>query len=286
MREFIFLIEYCIKDIISNLRFWTSSRKSFNAQKFARLRTACHILDKGLNAIPFEKGHGESIYKIAKKLNNELKNTYGDDRAFQWTSKIIEEYECTQKETHKKINVVAVEYDDVQRENFFNMIRSRVSCRNFIVRQIEDVVLKEIVEIAVDAPNGCCRQTVRYYLTQNSNKIKQLIPNVAGITCFSSIPCIVFVTSYSLAYSLKDRNLQYVDASLSIENFVLAARAFNVFTTICNFFHAGNNQIKNVKEILNIPKEETIIAVIAMGYSDNVPQKPARMNLDKYLFVR
>ena len=286
MKKYYLLLKYCLKEIIDIYAFWYNSKKNTNEQLFTYLRTACHILDKGLNAIPFEKGHSKGIYERAKSLNRLLKTEYGEDPSYLWTSSILEKYEQAQKiDVIKNVELQITEYNDLQRKIFFDFMRSRVSCRNYIKCSVSEHVLKEIVELAVDAPNGCCRQTVRYYISQDSKKIKSLVGDIAGITCFSEIPCLVFVTSFNSVYSLRDRNLQYVDASLSIENFVLAARAYNIFTTICNFFHANRKQVKHVKSIMQIPSDENIIAVITMGYSNNVPMKPVRMSANRFYKV-
>lgn len=288
MRNVLYLLKICINEIVQIIRFWNNGRISTDEQKFSRLRTACHVLDKGLNTVPFEKGHGTAIYKEAKSLHENLSNVFSNDPAFIWSSNVITAYEDAQKSGMTTLckDAFVKEYNNDDRRYIFDFIRSRISCRNFQKQHIDEHVLEDIVKIAVDAPNGCCRQTVRYYVTQDEDKIKRLVSDVAGITCFSEIPCLVIVTSFSIAYSLIDRNLQYLDASLSAENFVLAARAYNIFSTICNFFHANKKQIEHVRQIMTIPDKENIIMVIAMGYAQKLPQKPVRMSIDKFLFVR
>ena len=164
-------------------------------------------------------------------------------------------------------------------------IYARTSCRNFKPIKIPATVIRDITEIAIDAPNGCCRQTVRYHITQDDENIKKIAPCIAGLTNFSNIQCLVSVSAESSFYSLIDKNLQYVDASLSAENFILGASLYGVYGTMCNFFHATENQIKICKEILHIPDSETIVMFIAMGYPTEIPEKPTRRNVESFYTV-
>jgi len=282
-RKYFSLLRYCVDQLKAIVKFWKYSGANTSEVKFTRLRTACHILDKGLNSTPFEKGHGMLIYREARKLLEEVKDRYQFDDAYLWAEKIVSNYEKAQRNSFDIENCNPILFTVEERERLFNAIKARVSCRNFKKMSISDDVLKEIVKIAVDAPNGCCRQTVRYYVLQDTNQIEKCIPDIAGITCFSNIPCLVCVTSFSPAYDLIDRNLQYVDASLSLENFVLAARAYNIFTTICNVFHASSVQLRHLKETFCISEAETIVAVVAMGYSEMTPHKPVRMNVENFI---
>lgn len=85
-----------------------------------------------------------------------------------------------------------------------------------------------------------------------------------------------------LGYNLVDKNLQYVDASLAAENFILAARLYGIYGTMCNFFHASIIEQKMVKENLDIAKTENIVMVIALGYPKTLPEKPIRCNVESF----
>lgn len=282
------LFHFITRQIKENKRFIKIhlSEKSNPDRELTFLRSLCHILDKGLNSIDFEKGHSRKVFSEAKKLSDKLYISYKNDLSYQWCNTILSEYEIAQETNiRKKQNNKFHLFSEQERLFFLNSIKERVSCRNFTGKKIEQEILKQIVETAIDAPTGCCRQTVHYYITQDINILTKIIPHIAGITCFSKIPCLVFVTSYVGAYDLKDINLQYIDTALSAENFVLTARAFNLFTTICNMFHATEDDIKIIKQTLKIPFNENIILAITMGYVDEIPNKPVRMSPSNILNI-
>lgn len=148
---------------------------------FALLRKDCHILDKGLHTIPFEKGHSKAFYAEAVSLKKKLENTpVAVDPAFHWCKGVISTYECAQScGTGKKSTSYHV-YSDNERMMIDKFLRSRVSCRNFNAETIDDATWNKIIEIAADAPNGCCRQTSRIYVVHEKETIAKLRVHVGG----------------------------------------------------------------------------------------------------------
>jgi nitroreductase len=249
---------------------------------FAKLRTQAHILDKGLHIIPFEKGHGVMIYHNCKELQNKITDSkILDDRAYKWVAGVIKDYENAQKTGIVSYNTdLPCQFTHDAKEQFYHVIKSRTSCRSFTNEVIDDGIWTEIVEIASDAPSGCCRQTARYYIESSQEKISLLIKNIAGATGFSgNIPYLICLTADIRAYDIKDKFLPYIDASLSVENFLLACTINNISSVCLNMQHASLAEQKNVKVILNIPKYEKIILFIAAGKPNVLPAKPARINV-------
>ena len=275
------VLKATVKDFRNNWKHQSFLSVGDNEQKYATLRMYAHMLDKALNNPSFEKGHSMTVYKDAKRISKDIEPHYKNDPAFAWVLKIIESFEKAQESGTPEIEKrKIIDYTGEEKETITKFIRSRTSCRNFEKRQISEQTIKDIVSFAVDAPNGCCRQTARFYITQNQTKISQLVPNIAGITNFTNIQGLVAVCAESSFYALKDKNLQYVDASLSAENFILAAGMYGIYGTMCNFFHASPKQVESCKKILFIKETENIVMFIALGYPVYIPEKPIRRELD------
>lgn len=287
LKRFLIAFEQSVFDFKYNIKHIKNHSSESNEILFSRLRMFCHMLDKGMNNVHFEKGHSLSVYKNAVSLRNKLDKTYKKDLSFTWVNEIIERFEKAQEEGKPKIEIrVPPIYTDQQIADYTCFITNRTSCRNFIDKNIPTDVIENIVKIAVDAPNGCCRQVVRYYITQNKDKIHQAVPHIAGITNFSNIPCLVCVAAETSYYELIDKNLQFVDASLSAENFILGASLYGVYGTMCNFFHADKNDINICREIFGLKETENIVMFIAMGYPINIPEKPKRRDLEVFCKIK
>lgn len=280
LRNFIVVVKQSMNDFKYNYKHVKAHSKENNEIKFSRLRMFCHMLDKGMNNIHFEKGHSLSVYNSAIGLRKQLGSVYKNDSAFQWVDDIIEKFEKAQVDGKPDLESrEPVVYSKQQVDDYTSFITNRTSCRNFLEKRIPLDVIEDIVKIAIDAPNGCCRQVVRYHITQDKDKIKQVIPHVAGITNFSNIQCLVCVAAETSYYELIDKNLQFVDASLSAENFILGASLYGVYGTMCNFFHATEQEISICKQIFEVGETEGIVMFIAMGYPTSIPQKPLRRNV-------
>ena len=278
----------CFFDDLSTLRrFLKFQVENSDHRKFAYLRACCHVLDKGMEYEKFEPGHGHSVYETAKQLQAELSKKFAKDKSFLWINDVISEYEKSQK---SRILVrpsrVSKVYSDQDKNIIESFIKSRTSCRNYDGKMIDPNVINKIVELAIEAPIGCCRHTVRFYATQNPADIKYIQRHVSGMTCFSNIPCIVMVYVKSSAYYMRDRKMQYIDASLAVENFVLAAHAYNLGSTICNFSSSSSKDNKAIRNLLGIPYDESPVVAITIGHPISVPRKPLRMDISEYLKIR
>lgn len=280
------IVEASLADLKYNIQHCKRVSCLDAEMEFARLRMFCHMLDKGMNNPQFEKGHSLQIFEGAKKLYEKLQKSYDGDSAFAWTNAILDRFAEAQKTGYVSAEPVHQEvYGDGERELHEKFIRSRISCRNFKPETIPEEILRQMVSLAVDAPNGCCRQTVRYHITQNPEIIETVVPCVAGITNFSKIPCLVCVAAESSYYDIEDKNLQYVDAALSAENFILAARLHNIYGTMCNFFRASEEQRAICKNKMGVKDSENIVMFIALGYPIALPEKPIRRNVDTFLSI-
>lgn len=256
-------------------------------RKYAYLRACCHVLDKGLEVKDWEPGHGNSLYESAIQTREKIKGIFREDDAFKWVNMVINEYEDAQTNKYvKRTNDINIQQDKILNNDvdaFERIITRRTSCRNFLKKDVSKEILDKLVKAAIAAPVGCCRQTVRFFVIKNPLIIEDISKHVSGMTCFSNIQCIVMVYSFSAAYNIEDRRMQYIDASLAIENFVLAATAYNLGTTICNFSSAKAKDEKHVAQLLKIDNTLSPVVAIALGYPVSIPRKPERMNLAHFV---
>lgn len=286
LRVFKIVLRNTIRDFVVNYYHLKYHMRQSSDIKFSTLRMYCHMLDKGMNNIYFEKGHSLNIYNNAVALRNQLGSTYENDSAFKWVNEILSRFESAQASGKPELKLrEPIVYTKEKIDEYTSFIINRTSCRNFLIKRIPDTVLEKIVKIAIDAPNGCCRQVVRYYITQDKEKIKHAVPHVAGITNFSNIQCLVCVAAETSYYDLIDKNLQFVDAALSAENFILGASLYGIYGTMCNIFHANKQDIEVCKNLFKVKETENIIMFIAMGYPISIPEKPTRRNTDSFFRI-
>jgi nitroreductase len=287
LKDLSIVIRTTLKDYKYNKYHFNIRKVGGDEVDFANLRKYCHMLDKAMNNPLFERGHSGKIYRDAVELKVKLVKVYGGDSAFTWACEILERFEKAQQEGKPALDTHEPRiYTQNEVTMFSDFMRTRTSCRSFKKKIIPADVIRNIVNIAVDAPNGCCQQTTRFYITQDEEKICKIASNVAGLTNFTNVQCLVAVCADCSHYNLNDKNLQYVDVSFASENFILAAQLYGVYGTICNFFHATLSQINEVKKIYEMNDSENVVLFMAIGYPAFIPEKPRRRSIETFLKIK
>ena len=168
-------------------------------------------------------------------------------------------------------------------------LETRRSIRKYKPDAIPMEVFDEIVETSKYAPSWKNTQTARYHVVTNP-ALKEKIANdcVCGFAfntkTLSQAPAII-ILSYvtkrcgyerdgSFTTSKGDR-WEMFDAGIAAQTFCLAAHEKGIGTCIMGIFDD-----QKIADLLNLPEEQIVGAVIAAGYADQAPEAPARKGSD------
>lgn len=169
-------------------------------------------------------------------------------------------------------------------------IKTRRSVRKYTDQKIDRETLKEIVEAASFAPSWKNTQVVRYTIVEDKAKIEALASNaVLGFefntktmlrsTVLAVQTVVTGISGYEPDGSFstsKGSGWEMYDAGISAQTFCLAAHEYGVGSVIL-----GVIDDDKIKEILNIPEEQTVTAVIAMGYPESARKAPERKSVEE-----
>lgn len=165
-------------------------------------------------------------------------------------------------------------------------INNRRSIREYSNKPVEEKTIIKLIEVAQKAPSWKNSQVSRYYVVStedNREKILNCLPDFNKENV-KNAPVIIVTTviknrsgfekdgSYST--HLKE-GFQYFDNGLQVQNLCLKAYDLGLGTLIMGLYNE-----KKVREILNIPSEQEIVAIIGVGYFDNNPEMPKRKEID------
>lgn len=244
----------------------------------SKIRTKAHIVDKAIHSIPFEIGRGLSNVKYLEYLLS-IQETKNSDKVTIWANNILNIYH--KKQNNPDMNV----YRPTQYEKYpevLELIKTRVSVRNFKFDKPEICDLNKAVEVALSAPSSCHRQPVKFYHIIKDDHICIATGCISGSTGFTNnnIPIISVVSADTRSYSLRDGETYVVDTALAVENFVLGLRMLGIGSTIMNWSHADNSQISELKGLCKVPDYEEIITTVAIGYPEKLPLKPSSVDSD------
>ena len=262
-------------------------RNRHNAPKevlLANLRTASHMLDKGLSCFSWEAGRGVSAYQrsldLIGKIGDDPKIT--NDPSYLWAMERLREYETAQES--EKLDVALQQPQQIspqERDSYIEFIRSRRSTRHFRREKIPRELLEKISASVHWAPCSCCRQPVVLHITQQDNLVEECLRQCAGATGFSGyVPCFISVCADTRFYQTIDRSLPLIDASLGAQSYMLTAYAHGLSCTALNWMHATKEERKTLRQILSIAPHERIVFNLAIGYPETLPRQPGYKGLE------
>ncbi|MGM5488498.1 MAG: nitroreductase family protein [Nanobdellota archaeon] len=155
-------------------------------------------------------------------------------------------------------------------------IFERRSVRSFLDKQVPEQTVKTILKAGVMAPSAMNRQPWRFAVVEDSAKIAEYNEkaiaackeanieekvgfSLDGRTLFFNAPLLVFVTAERSWDWKRD------DCNLCIQNMFLAAKSLGLGSCWIGFGIALDSD-SQVREDLNIPDSEEIIATLVFGY--------------------
>lgn len=174
-------------------------------------------------------------------------------------------------------------------------IKTRRSIRNFTDRKMTKEDFEQIVELAAFAPSWKNTQTARYIAVMDEKKIKELADNCmlnfAGNqnTAMKAAAIVALTTingrsGYERDGSFttsKGTHWQSFDAGIAAQTFCLAANELGFGTVMMGIFDEAA-----VMKTLNVPKEQSVSVLIAIGYPAENPEAPKRKDVETLLSIQ
>ena len=173
------------------------------------------------------------------------------------------------------------------------VVNERRSIRDFEAgMSINADQLKEMVACAQLAPSWKNSQTARYYAVISQEKMAEI--NEKALPSFNvnsaKNACAYVVTTFEMKRAGFDREGNAdnelgdqwgaYDLGLQNENFLLKAREMGYDTLVM-----GIRDGAALREILEIPESQQVVAVIAVGVRESSPEMPKRKDVDSILKV-
>lgn len=173
------------------------------------------------------------------------------------------------------------------------LIEERRSVRRYKDERVSREVMREIVELSRWAPSWGNFQIARYTLVDDEEIIAKIASsgvmnfgyNIKTLATAKGVAVLSFVKGksgklYSDDYSTsKGHEWEVFDAGIACQTFCLAAHAKGVGTCIFGVFDDGV-----MSELIDLPEDETVAALITYGYEDGEHAAPtSRKEVDEIL---
>ena len=169
-------------------------------------------------------------------------------------------------------------------------IETRRSIRRFTEEPIPRETILEIVRLASFAPSWKNSQTPRYTIVTDKQIMERIANecvlgfhyNTQTLTRCSALAVQSVVTNISgmekdgSSTTSKGSTWEVFDAGISAQTFCLAAHSLGIGTCIMGIFDDGK-----VAAQIELPENQRVSALIAMGYPDETPNMPRRREVSE-----
>lgn len=170
--------------------------------------------------------------------------------------------------------------------SFDEVLTTRRSIRNYdATKKISEAEVRELLKAAQEAPSWANQQPTKYYVAISPEKLAAVQEMVGGNKDRIKNAPVLIVSTFERGKSGFFGNTPTnevgdgwgaYDNGLSNCYLVLKARAMGIDTLIM-----GMREADKLRELFAIPENESVMAVIALGYRAGEPRKPNHRPLDE-----
>ena len=176
--------------------------------------------------------------------------------------------------------------------DFSKLLEERRSIRDYAIGvEITEEDIKKMIYAAQQAPSWKNSETGRYYVAISKSGVESVRNALPGFNFDRTQNAAAYiVTTYKTKISGHNGDGEPTDANgdawgaydlgLQNENLLLKARELGYDTLIM-----GLRDVDALVKLFNIPNDEAIMSVIAVGKRASTPEKPERKSIDEILTI-
>ena len=147
--------------------------------------------------------------------------------------------------------------------DFYEVVKTRRSVRSYSDTPVPDEVLKRVLEAARLAPSANNVQPWRYVIVRDPGRVRELARLAAGQMFIAQAPVVLVLCAeaYVDRGSWIGGNMYLVDATISMDHLVLAARNEGLGTCWVGAFDRGG-----LEKFLDLPSGVHPVMITPLGY--------------------
>jgi nitroreductase len=258
------------------------------------LRRNIHRLEKGLLMKPrkeiFAADYIIETVDCYKKTLQANQNSLIVEEELQWAYDVLQEYFSIvinhPKVEQAKTKFIALKHlcnpkkyipykrnieipSPVTYEQFWKLSYRRRSVRWYLPMPVPRELLDKAIMVASLSPSACNRQPFEFRIFDQPELVQQVSALPMGTKGFNhNVPVIIAVVGKLSAYfSVRDRHLIYIDASLVSMSFMYALETLGLSSCPINWPDIDTRE-KKMSSLLNLEPDERVIMLISVGYPD------------------
>jgi nitroreductase len=247
------------------------------------------MLEKGLSAKNKRPFFGEQyIEQIVQELAVFIEKNPIQHTAIQWPVAVLEKYfqECKGKpvidraaKTFSNLSLRntkpnAIPYKSRTRpktpitwNDLHTLAKRRRSVRTFLDTPVPLADIKRAMQVALQAPSACNRQSFRFHIVTDRDKAN-VISNIPGGASGYTVPAvIILIARYRGYHEERDILTPVIDASLAISHLLLALETMQLSSVCINWPQISKHH-NRIAQYVEMAKDECVIMLLGIGYAD------------------
>lgn len=160
-------------------------------------------------------------------------------------------------------------------------IQNRKSIRHYLPKEIESEKLQKVLEAGRLAPSAKNAQNWRFTVVQDATLRSKLAEACCGQAFVSEAPVVLVLSATDFNTMTCGQPRQTVDCSIALSFMMLEATEQGLGTCWLGAFYADK-----VKSLLQLPAQDTVIAVSPLGYPAVAGEARPRKAIEEIAFYR
>jgi nitroreductase len=157
-------------------------------------------------------------------------------------------------------------------------IRARRSIRNFLDKYVEEELLLAVLEAGRLAPSARNMQDWRFIVVRDAATRSLLAKAARDQQFVGQAPVVIAACGTSDMVMTCGQPAYAIDVAIALDHMTLAAAARGLGTCWIGAFYEDL-----VKEILGVPPEIRVVALLPLGYPAEEPEPRPRKSLDEIM---
>ncbi len=166
------------------------------------------------------------------------------------------------------------------------LIKERRSIRKYTDKPVDKALIEEMLNAAILAPSWKNCQSSRYYVVMSKDICSEIRTCLPSFNAERSENATLIVTTFVKGLSGCNPDGSFnnevgegwacYDLGLQNQNLMLKAKDLGLDTLVI-----GIRDSDKIRPILNIPDEEVVVSILAVGYKDENPSMPKRKAIEE-----
>ena len=162
--------------------------------------------------------------------------------------------------------------------NLMQAIRARRSIRNFLDKSVDEEKLLAVLEAGRLAPSARNMQDWRFIVVRDSATRQRLAEAARDQKFVGQAPVVIAACGTSDLVMTCGQPAYAIDVAIALDHMTLAAASLDLGTCWIGAFYE-----EKVKEILGVPQEIRVVALLPLGYPGEQPGPRPRKSLDEVI---